>query len=212
MKPVFIFLLRYFFLPVTSLFVDKIEGKENIPEGNNFIVAPNHLNGRDHFFVGCVLKEKIKNLRFVGAMDSFKTFFQSSLLYYLANTIIIHRKKEGRKEIIVKIMKEIRKNKIIVVYPEGDSNPRSELLKGKTGIAEIVKEKIPVLPIGFKIEKKGRIIKIGKLMKFSQEIEELEKLKENQEGYYLILRKITDKIMRRLSVLSQKPYLYEKNQ
>ncbi len=211
MKPVFIFLLQYLFLPFTGLFIDKIEGKENIPEGNNFIIASNHLNGRDHFFVAYTLKEKMKYLRFVGAMDSLKIRLQSSLLYYLANTITIYRKKESREEIITKIMKEIRKNKIIVMYPEGDSNPKNKLLKGKTGIAEIVKEKIPVLPIGLRIGKKGRIIKIDQLMNFSQEREELEKAKDNQENYYLVLRKITDKIMNRLSILSQKPYLYEKN-
>ena len=212
MKPVFVFLLRYFFLPITGLFIDKIEGKENIPEGNNFIIAPNHLNGRDHFFIAYAFKEKIKNIRYVGAMDSLKIRLQSSLLYYLANTITIYRKKESRKEIITKIMKEIRQDKIIVIYPEGNSNPKSKLLKGKTGIVEIIKEKIPVLPMGLRLGKKGRIIKIGKLMNFSREIKELEKTKENQESYYLILRKITDKIMDRLSELSQKPYSYEKNQ
>lgn len=211
MKAVFVFLLRYLFLPFTALFIDRIEGKENIPERNNFVIAPNHLNGRDHFFIACALKEKVEDLRFVGSMDSLKTFFQSSLLYYFANTITIHRKKENREEIMAKIMKKIRQNKIIIIYPEGDSNPKNKLLKGKTGIAEIIKEKIPVLPIGLRIGKKGRIIKIGKLMNFSQEIEELEKAKGNQGDYYLALRKITDKIMNQLSVLSQKPYLYEKN-
>jgi len=207
MKPIFVFLLRYLFLPITSLFIDKIEGEENIPEGNNFIVAPNHLNGRDHFFIACALKKKLKDIRFVGAMDSFKTFLQSSFLYYLADTITIHRKKESREEIVAKIIKKIRKNKIIVIYPEGDSNPKNKLLKGKTGITELIKQKIPVLPIGLRIGKKGRIITIGKLMNFSQEIEKLEKATENQEDYHLILREITDKIMRQLSVLSQKPYL-----
>ena len=206
MKSVFVFFLRYLFLPITSLFIDKIEGEENIPEGNNFIVAPNHLNGRDHFFIACILKDKIKDVRYVGAMDSLKTFFQSSLLYYFANTITIHRKKESREKIVVKIMKEIRKNKIIVIYPEGDSNPKNKLLKGKTGITELIKEKIPVLPIGLRIGKKGRTITIGKLMNFSQEVERLEKVAENQEDYRLILREITDKIMRQLSALSQKSY------
>ena len=206
MKSIFVFLLRYLFLPITSLFVDKIEGEENIPEGNNFIVAPNHLNGRDHFFIAHALKDKIRDLRFVGAMDSFKIFLQSSLLYYLANTITIHRKKESREEMVAKIMKEIRKNKIVVIYPEGDSNPKDKLLKGKTGITELIKEKIPVLPIGLRIGKKGRTITIGKLMNFSQEVERLEKVAENQEDYHLILREITDKIMRQLSALSQKSY------
>ena len=206
MKSIFVFLLRYLFLPLTSLFVDKIEGEENIPEGNNFIIAPNHLNGRDHFFVAYAFRKKIKDVRFVGAMDTIKTFFQSSLLYYFANTITIHRKKENREKIMEKIMKEIRKNKIIVIYPEGDSNPKNKLLRGKSGIAELVKEEVPILPVGLRMEKKGRIITIGKLMDFSQEVKKFEETGESKENYHLVLRNITDKIMNKLSELSQKPY------
>ena len=211
MKPIFVFLLRFLFLPFTGLFIDKIEGQENIPKGNNFIIAPNHLNGKDHYFIAYAFKEKLKDMRYVGAMDSLKIFLQSSPLYYFANTIIIYRKRESREQIISKIIKEIRKNRIIVIYPEGNSNSKDKLLRGKSGIAEIVKEKIPVLPISIRAGRKGIIITIGKLMNFSKEIEKLKSLEKNQEGYHLTLREITDKIMCQLSVLSKKPYLYEKN-
>jgi len=209
MKPIFLFSLRYFFFPLTKIFVEKIEGEENIPKTNNFIIAPNHLNGRDHFFIGYTFKKNIRDIGFVGAMDKLKTFFQSGLLYYLGETIVINRKKESREKIIEKIQKEIKNNKIIVIYPEGDSNHKNRLLKGRTGIAELITKNIGVLPVGLRNGKRGRIISIGKLINFSQEIEELEKTKK--ESQYLILRKITDKIMNRISSLSKKPYLYEKN-
>lgn len=212
MKKPFVYFLRYIGFPITKLFIEEIEGKENIPTNNSFIVAPNHLNGRDHFFIACLLKDKIEKLRFVGAMDTFKIFIQSSLLYYLADTIKINRKKEDRESILNKITKSLENDNIVVIYPEGDSNPKPYLLRGKSGIAELVlKKNIPVLPIGIKMGKRGRKIKIGKLMDFSEEINRYKKVKNNKNKYYLLLREITDKIMTKLSELSQKPYLYEKN-
>ncbi len=212
MKTPFLYFLRYIGFPFTKLFIKRIEGVENIPSHNNFLVSANHLNGRDHFFVVYALEKKAKDLRFVGAMDTLGLFLKSSLLYYLSNTIKIHRKKEDRESILRKMQKRIKNDKIIVIYPEGDSNPKPRLLKGKSGIAELVlREEIPVLPIGLQIKKDGRVIKIGKLMNFSKEVKKSKKLKNKEEKYYLLLRRITDRIMRKISKLSQKPYLYEKN-
>src|SRR6056297_2233182 len=97
MKTPFVYFLRYIGLPLTELFIDKIKGEENIPDHNRFIVAANHLNGRDHFFIVDVLKDRIKNIRFVGAMDNLDLLLRSSLLYYLADVIKIHREKESRE-------------------------------------------------------------------------------------------------------------------
>lgn len=207
MKKAFVHFLHYIGFPVTKKFIEKIEGEENIPSHNNFILASNHLNGRDHFFIAYLLKDRVENVRFVGAMDNLSLLLKSSFLYYLAEVITIHRQKENRKSIIRKMRQNLKKNQIIVIYPEGDSNSKKNLLRGKTGIAELVlKEKVPVLPVGLQIGKEGRIIKIGKLLKFKEEIQKKEK-----ENYHLLLRSITDKIMKTISILSQKPYSYEKN-
>ncbi len=211
MKPFFSYFFRYIVFPFTKLFIKKIEGEENIPSNNYFVVVSNHLNGRDHCFIGYLFKDRIRNIRFLGAMDSLKIFLQSGMLYYLTDTIKINRKKENRKKVLEKTIKEIDKNNFIVIYPEGDSNPKPNLLRGKSGIAGLVlKKQIPVLPIGIQSKKGKRIIKIGKLMNFSKELEKRKKINSKKE-YYLLLREITDKIMNTISVLSNKPYPYEKN-
>lgn len=188
---------------------ERIEGQENIPKKGGFIVAANHISGWDHCFIGDVLEERIKDVRFIGAMDSLKTFFQSSLIYYLSNTITVNRKKVDRKALLRKMINCLENNKIIVIYPEGASNEKKELLKGKTGAAELIlKTEVPVLLIGTRRleNSKKRIIKIGKPFYFSAAREEAKNIKE--EDQHLFLRKFTNDIMEEISKLCQKPYKY----
>jgi len=213
MKTLFTYFCKYISSPfLETFFLEKIEGKENIPKDNNFILAPNHINGKDHWFVILPLKGRLKNVRFIGAMDSLKTLFMSGLLYYLANTIKINRKNLNRKDFINRLSRNLKENKIIVIYPEGDSNKRKNLLKGKTGVAELaLTTGVPVIPMGIKTAANPfkRIIKIGKPLYYLEERENMKLIKNNKDKYRLLLRSVTDKIMQEISKLSQKPYQYE---
>lgn len=60
MKTFFIYFCELFAFPIVGLFTKQIEGKENIPSENNFILASNHLNSLDYWFIGNALK-KIEN-------------------------------------------------------------------------------------------------------------------------------------------------------
>ncbi len=212
MKTSFIYFCRYISSPfIEKFFLKKVEGKENIPEQSNFILAPNHLDGKDHWFIISLLKERLKNVRFVGAMDSLKTLFISGGLYYFTNTIKLNRKNVDRKNFINILARNIRENKIIVIYPEGDSNNKKNLLKGKTGIAELtLRTGVPVIPVGIQVVANSfkRIIKIGKPLYFLKEREDIKVIKKNKDKYKVLLRKVTDKIMQEISKLSQKPYQY----
>jgi len=208
MKTALVYFCKFISSPfLESFFIEKVEGRENIPENNGFILAPNHINGKDHWFIASILKEKLRDMRFVGALDSFKTMLLSGPLYYFSNAITINRKKVDRKCILGKLIKNLKQNKIIVLYPEGDSNNRKTLLKGKTGIADLaLATGVPVVPVGIQSSKTSfkRIIKIGKPLYYSkQEIE------NKSENYNQVLRKITDQIMREVSNLSQKPYHHD---
>ena len=201
MKTIFAFFCKFLLFPITNFFTKEIKGKENIPLTNGFILVSNHTNGLDHWFIGNVLRERIRDVRFVGAMDNLKLFLQSGMLYYLSDTIIINRKKNNREQLLKKLSECLKNGEIIVIYPEGDSNPKKELLKGKTGAAELaLRTGFPIVPVGMARAKSfmKRIIKIGKPMYFSKE----------QGEYNLLLRKTTDKIMCEISNLCSKPYLF----
>ena len=141
-------------------------------------------------------------------MDSVKTFFQSSLIYYLADTISINRKKVDREALLRKMIECLQKNNIVVIYPEGGSSEKKELLKGRTGIAELIfKTEVPVMLMGVrKIEgSHKRIMKIRKPLYFAEERKIAKKIKDKEE-YHLLLREVTDRIMREISLLCGKPY------
>ena len=56
MKTFFIYFCELFAFPIVDLFTKQIEGKENIPSEDYFILASNHLNSLDFWFIGNVLK------------------------------------------------------------------------------------------------------------------------------------------------------------
>lgn len=212
MKTFFVYLCRLFLFPVAGLFTKEIKGKENIPKENSFIIASNHLNSLDYWFIGNVLKERTRDLRFVATMDSFKTLLQSGFLYYSSGAIVINRKKEKREDIIKKIIKNLENKKIVVLFPEGNTNPRKKLLRGKTGVAELaLKSGVPIVPFGIRKAENSlkRIIEMGKPLYFSEERKVLNQTENNQEKYHMFLRDITNKIMQEISKLSQKSYIYD---
>lgn len=212
MKTFFVYFCRLFTFPIARLFTKHIEGKGNIPQEDNFIIASNHINSLDYWFMGNALNERLEDLRFVGALDNFQTLLQSGLLYYSAETIAINRKKEGREGMLKKIVESLENKKSIVFFPEGDTNRKKWLLKGKTGIAEVaLKTGVPVIPFGMRAAENSfkRIIEIGKPMYFPEEQKLLKQVENNQEKYYTLLRKVTDEIMEEISKLSQKPYYYD---
>ncbi len=207
MKTSFVYFCKLILFPVTRFLTIETKGKENIPEGS-FIVASNHINGWDHCFIADILEERLRDVRFIGAMDSVKTFFQSSLIYYLADTISINRKKVDREALLRKMIECLQKNNIVVIYPEGGSSEKKELLKGRTGIAELIfKTEVPVMLMGVrKIEgSHKRIMKIRKPLYFAEERKIAKKIKDKEE-YHLLLREVTDRIMREISLLCGKPY------
>ena len=212
MKTPFLYFCKLIAIPIAELFTGKIEGEDNIPHEGNFIIASNHINSLDHFFIASFLKKELRDLRFIGAMDSFINFVFAGFFYYLTDTIAVNRKKNDRNAILVKIEKCLKNGKIIVIYPEGDTNRKKELLRGKTGIAELsFKSNLPIIPVGL-IKKKGvlkREIKIGKSLYFSEQSRRFYEIKQDKKMCSSLLRKTTDKIMQEISKLSQKPYRYD---
>lgn len=131
MKAGFNLFVRYVLSPFIDLFVQKVEGKENIPQGC-FIVASNHIDGWDHWFVGNLFANRIEEVYFLGAMEKLKIVLLFGPIYWAADAIRINRKKQDRKEILQKVAEYLKKNNIVIIYPEGDINRGNKLSEGKT--------------------------------------------------------------------------------
>ncbi len=212
MKISFVYFFKYISSPIIEkFFLERIEGRENIPS-TNFILASNHIDGKDHWLIMNLLKERLKDVRALAAMDSLKILIISSVLYYFTNAIKIDRRKINRKSVLDKVVKHLKENRIIVIYPEGNSNNEKNLLKGKTGVAELtLKTGVPIIPVGIKKIKNSikRVIKVGKPLHYLKEREVAKNIENDKEKYSLLLRKVTDNIMKEISKLSQKPYYYD---
>jgi 1-acyl-sn-glycerol-3-phosphate acyltransferase len=198
MKKSFFYFCKWVLLPLIKLFfLDTISGRENIPKNGNFIIAANHNNNLDHLLICLAFKERLGDIYFLGKREGFYGIVRFPLDYF-AETIVFNPKNSQREIVLEKMQAILKKGKILVIYPEGNTNRKKELLRGKTGVAEILlKSKLPLLPVG--IAKSGKIkwrVKIGKPISW----EEFKNVND--------LRKITDQIMKEIAKLSEKLYPY----
>jgi 1-acyl-sn-glycerol-3-phosphate acyltransferase len=198
MKKSFFYFCKWFLLPLFQfLFLDSISGRENIPKNGNFIIAANHNNNLDHFLILLAFKERLGDIYFLGKREGFSGIVRFPLDYF-AETVVFNPKNSQREIVLEKMQAILKKGKILVIYPEGNTNRKKELLRGKTGVAEILlKSKLPLVPLG--ISKSGKIkwrVKIGKPISW----EEFKNVND--------LRKITDQIMKEIAKLSEKLYPY----
>ena len=206
MKRIFAYLVETFIFPIIKIFTAQIEGKENIPKRGAFILASNHINSSDHYFIGLALRERSRDIHFIGAPNARFIKWYTAIVYYLADVISIDRNRVDREALLKEAEHYLRKGEIIAIYPEGNTNRNNILLKGKTGAAELaLRTGLPIVPIGMSSKRKGtmrkRVIKIGKPLYFTKET--------STELSQKLLRKTTKKIMMAISSLSEKPYPYD---
>lgn len=157
------------YLPIKIRFNPKVEGKENIPYQNGFIVASNHLNSYDQYIIGYALGNKAMT----GFMAStIKDTFRGRLLSYTKSAVFIDRedsesKKRGEEE----LSKRIIHGQTALIFPEGTRKNKTEegrkkiLLEFKKGTVVIAqKTGAPILPVAISYQKNKSIIKIGEVI------------------------------------------------
>jgi len=180
--------------------IEEVKGQENIPKDTNFILTPNHQSYFDHFFVPFPLKDRLEKIHFIGKMEGKWQAFQWDWLYWLTETIPINRKAEDKRKVLDIALEVLKGGGIVIIYPEGTRNRKKELLKGKTGVAELaVKSEAPVIPLGLIYKNNNPpalpvCLNVGKPMYF------------RKSKNYQNLWEITDKIMREIAKLSEKTY------
>jgi len=199
---------------VKFLFVKEIKGWGNVPK-RNFILVSNHQSYLDLYILGglCVPKR----FHFIGQVDSWKGIagFFVKLYYKMAGVIFLDRKNENsRQEVIYKAVEVLKKDEILIMYPEGKRSVDGKLQEGKLGVAKIfLKTGVPIIPVGIKgifdlmpphgkmKIKKTAIVNIGKPLYFEKEFKEAKNLKDDSEEYLEILKKITGEMMSNIAEL-----------
>lgn len=145
-------LYRFTKLPFSVLFRASIKGKEHIPYQDGFIIASNHLNSYDQFYISRALG----NRQFCGfAASTIENTIRGRMFKFTDGAIFIDRensesKAMGEEELIRKIMY----GKIALIFPEGTRKNKTEegrkmlQLPFKLGTVSIAqKTGAPILPV-----------------------------------------------------------------
>ncbi|MBR9699014.1 1-acyl-sn-glycerol-3-phosphate acyltransferase [Candidatus Woesearchaeota archaeon] len=207
---------RHTIIFFTSLYIKKIEGIKNLPEGP-FIFAANHASYIDDFVIPLLsfsyLKKKV--VIFVNSLYHKYPFLRSYLLHYNCIPLAVRKyvkdarkRKATNKKAFAFAKKGLKEGKLIGIFPEGTRSKDGKLQKAKIGVAQLALEAgVPVVPIGIKgsfdILPPGRFfprfkrctVKIGKPLYFK------EKKKD-----YKTLERVTTKIMKEIAKLIDQSY------
>ncbi len=189
---------------VRLIWVEKVEGLENIPHKGAFIVAANHSSYFDFISLVAILPRRIY---FLAA----EKFYKSKFWYpFVAGTgqIKVDRENSDKKEVYQKVFSVLNKGDVLGIFPEGTRSPNGKIGKTFTGVAKFALEaKVPVVPVGI-IGAYEVMSRHDKRPKFKKNIEikigepiYFEEYYERGDGD-LILREITDKIMNKIKILS----------
>lgn len=197
-------------IPIVKMYVNEVNGLENLPKKGAFIVAANHASYMDHMIIGAYVIPRLnRKLHFLAKKEHFENLFEGAWHRYVS-AIPLDRQSGGKKA-LKQAIKALKEGKIIALYPEGTRSLTGKLQKAKTGVARLALiSKVPVVPIGlrgtFEILPKGKYIpkfkkaaiNIGKPMHFPRYY--------NKKINKRILREVTTKIMKEIAKLSRQKY------
>jgi len=147
MKRSFVIFNKVFVFPIIkTFFLGEIKGKENIPKNGNFIIASNHINNLDHWLISQAFEERFKDFCFLGKREGLNGLLRL-ILDFFAETITFKPKDYQKEKVLEKMEKVLGEDKILIIYPEGNSNKKTELLKGKTELRKkALKTNLPFFP------------------------------------------------------------------
>ena len=122
----------------------KVTGRKNIPKGQSYVVAINHISIFDPPFT---LAFWPTILEAVGAVDVFDRPFQGDLLR-IYGVIPVHRGEYDRA-LIDMMLTMLSSGFPLMIAPEGGRSHATAMRRAKPGVAYILDEaKVPILPVG----------------------------------------------------------------
>lgn len=175
----FLFLVTHIFYMIRFKLVYRLEvqGKENIPQTSDFIIAANHLSTLDPPLV-CGIMDK--GVAYMAKKELFENIFLRWWLNWLG-AFAVDREKLGVSTIkTVKTLKET--GWVLGIFPQGTRQEPGEISHITKGFASLAKStKCGILPVGIvgtnevkRLPFSGKIIvKIGQVIPYSNDVEDM---------------------------------------
>ncbi|HVN16193.1 MAG TPA: lysophospholipid acyltransferase family protein [Anaerolineales bacterium] len=138
-------MLRLLFTPIFQIFSRvKVIGAENVPRGQAYIAALNHVSIIDPPVALCFWPE---SLEAIGATDVFTRPIQGQLLK-LYGTLPVHRGEYDRA-LIENILALLKSGRRLMIAPEGGRSHVTAMRRAKPGVGFILqKANVPIVPVG----------------------------------------------------------------
>ena len=155
-------------LPASIIYRTKCEGLENVPYQDGIIMASNHLNSADQFYIGTA----IGNRQFYGlAASTIKNTMRGKYFAFTEGAIFVDRNDPvSRQKSEEELTKIVVNGKTILIFPEGTRKNKTPegreqiQLPFKLGTVSIAqKTGSPILPISLYYGNK-KYLKFGELL------------------------------------------------
>lgn len=153
------YLMRVMF---DMFFRGEVFGLENLPRQGGFLLAANHASFLDPPMIGCQVSRQI-------AYFARKTLWKGGVSSWWLDTVgTIPVDRDGGQDIsaIKRVLKALRDERGLILFPEGTRTPDGRLQPAKAGVGFIaVKTQVPVVPVrifgSFEAFGKGRPLRLG---------------------------------------------------
>jgi len=178
-RGLFQFIITHIFYMLRLKLVYRLEvyGKENIPEGNEYIVAPNHLSTLDPPMIASIMPHPV-------AYMAKKELFENPFLCWWLNWLgAFAVDRENLNVSTIRTVLTIRKtNWIFGIFPQGRRQEPGTISGITKGFASLAKTtKCGILPIGIIGSEQAKhipftgkiIVKIGELIPYSDNVDEI---------------------------------------
>jgi len=209
---------RMLIAPIYNLWLRKVDGIENVPSKGPYIIAANHASYYDALLIPSIIAPKIEKEIHALVHSYYWKPFITRLFLNLWKAIPVYvdkdkNSKEKNEEATEKAVNYLKKNELVMIFPEGTRSYDGKLKKAYHGVAKLaLKAKVPVLPVGImgsnKVLPRGKAfprfarcdVKFGRLMSFEKYCNK----KPNEKTF----EDITRQIMKQIAKLINQKYDY----
>lgn len=200
--------LRYLVAPlIRKIWINKVEGLENIPVKGPVVIASNH---ESYFDFICFWAISPRRIQYLAAEKFYKSKFWRPIMV-ATGQIKVERESKDKKKVHERAHDILKNEGVLGIFPEGTRTRTGELGKAFTGVTKFaLKARVPIIPVGMigafhawpphkKLPSLKKVsIKIDKPIFHHDHYD-----KEHTEA---LLRHLTDELMMTIGKLTGKEY------
>ncbi|HNC24201.1 MAG TPA: lysophospholipid acyltransferase family protein [Opitutaceae bacterium] len=162
MEPIYGFFHYLALSAYDILYRGNVVGLEHLPHEGSFLIAANHISFLDPPFIGCQVQRQISYF-------ARKTLWKGGIVSWWLDTVgTIPVDRDGGQDVsaIKRVLKVLKEDRGLILFPEGTRSPTGQLQAPKAGVGLICcRAQVPVVPArifgSYEAFGKGRGLRLG---------------------------------------------------